>query len=43
MVIWRQGRVFAGVRAAGVLRSRTIGLARAQARRIAAELDRVGP
>ena len=43
VVIWRQGRVFAGVRAAGVYRSRTIGLARAQARRIAAELDRVGP
>jgi hypothetical protein len=42
-VIWRQGRVFAGVLAAGISRSRTIGLARAQERRIAAELDRAAP
>lgn len=42
-VIWRQGRVFAGVLAAGISRSRTIGLARAQERRIAGELDRAGP
>jgi hypothetical protein len=43
VVIWRQGHVFAGVLAAGISRSRTIGLARAQERRIGAELDRVGP
>jgi hypothetical protein len=43
IVIWRQGRIFAGVLAAGISRSRTIGLARAQERRIGAELGRVGP
>lgn len=41
-VIWRQGRVFAGILAEGISRSRTIGLARAQERRIARELDRAG-
>lgn len=42
-VVWRQGRVFTGVFAEGISRSRTIALARAQARQIARELARVGP
>ena len=42
-VVWRQGRVFTGVFAEGISRARTIALARAQARRIARELARVGP
>ena len=42
-VVWRQGRVFTGVFAEGISRSRTIALARAQERRIARELARVGP
>ena len=41
-VIWRQGRVFAGIVGEGISRRRTIGLARAQERRIARELDRAG-
>ena len=41
-VVWRQGRVFTGIVAVGISRARTIALARAQARRIARELDRVG-
>lgn len=42
-IVWRQGRVFTGVFAEGISRARTIALARAQARRIARELSRVGP
>ena len=41
-VIWRQGRVFAGIVGEGISRRLTIGLARAQARRIARELERAG-
>lgn len=41
-VIWRQGRVFAGVVGKGISRRLTIRLARAQERRIARELDRAG-
>jgi hypothetical protein len=41
-VIWRQGRVFAGIVGEGIPRRRAIGLARAQERRIAGELDRAG-
>jgi hypothetical protein len=43
VVIWRQGRVFSGVVATGIPKSRTIALARAQAERIERELGRMGP
>lgn len=38
VAVWRHGRVFAGVAALGLTRARTLALARAQERRIAAAL-----
>ena len=38
VVVWRQGRVFAGVMALGLTKDRTLALARVQQRRIAAAL-----
>lgn len=38
VVVWRQGRVFAGVMGLGLMKDRTLALARLQQRRIAAAL-----